>query len=94
MIDPNSPAFPSAMIRPKDYGVEGLTIRAYFAAMAMQGLLANSHGLRCVATTEKSNKELVATYASDAVVFADALIEALNASPRAPSYEEQQEGPQ
>jgi hypothetical protein len=56
---PHEPAF----IYNDDYPEEGLTKREYFAAMAMQGLLANPN-ISCVT--------------SDAVLYADKLIEALN----------------
>ena len=59
--DPNLPDFvKSALNRPN-----GLTKREYFAAMAMQGLLANDSGL-------------ITSKARDAVKAADALIEELN----------------
>jgi hypothetical protein len=48
---------------PKSPVTHGLTKREYFAAMAMQGLLANPN-ISCVT--------------SDAVLYADKLIEALN----------------
>jgi hypothetical protein len=60
MTQPNEPAF----ARPSSYG---LTKREYFAAMALQGLLANRH--EDYLLTEK------------AVMYADALIEQLNKQP-------------
>lgn len=62
---PNDPMFP----RPDDFeGNPGITLREYFAAMAMQGFL---HG--------QQDSEFAAFRAKDAVIAADALIEALNA---------------
>ncbi|MCF8339745.1 MAG: hypothetical protein K9I82_02130 [Chitinophagaceae bacterium] len=59
--DPNLPDFvKSALNRPN-----GLTKREYFAAMAMQGLLAN-------------DSSLITGKVRDAVKAADALIEELN----------------
>jgi len=46
---------------------DGLTKREYFAAMAMQGMIANS-----------ANEETAERFAFAAVGMADALIEALN----------------
>ena len=65
----DSPAFSKAAFYTDEYGIdapqEGLTKREYFAAMAMQGLLANDSGL-------------ITSKARDAVKAADALIEELN----------------
>lgn len=65
MTQPNDPAFP---VSPSDYSAKhGLTKREYFAAMAMQGLLANDTG----------------TFFSifeSSVNFADMLIEKLNST--------------
>lgn len=56
----------------------GLTKREYFAAMAMQGLLANSELLAVGSTGMTSDKAVISSYAEDAVKAADALITALN----------------
>lgn len=58
-----------------EQGATGLTIRQYFAAMAMQGLLANNtyHN-----PNEKHNMITVPALAETAVVYADALIAELN----------------
>lgn len=65
MTQPNDPAFP---VSPADYSAKhGLTKREYFAAMAMQGLLANgSRGSSGVCSV--------------AMWYADALIEKLNST--------------
>jgi hypothetical protein len=54
---------------PAFHGIRALTKREYFAALAMQGLLHYGYG---------------AIAAKDAVTYADALIEALNAKEIAP----------
>ena len=65
----DSPAFAKAAFYTDEYGIdapqEGCTKREYFAAMALQGLLANDSGL-------------ITSKARDAVKAADALIEELN----------------
>ena len=65
----DSPAFSKAAFYTDEYGIdapqEGLTKREYFAAMALQGLLAN-------------DSALITSKARDAVQAADALIEILN----------------
>jgi len=67
MTKPNDPAFP---VSPSDYSAKhGLTKREYFAAMAMQGLLAD--GKRSSDIFESS------------VNFADMLIEKLNSTENA-----------
>lgn len=69
MTNGNEPAFSKAAFYHPDGGIdspqEGLTKREYFAAMAMQGMLANT-------TTQ------YLTLPSYAVQMADALIEQLN----------------
>jgi hypothetical protein len=55
-------------------GEQGLTKREYFAAVAMQGLMANPAYPEMVARGVK----LDATFIAEAVLFADALIEALS----------------
>jgi len=67
MTKPNDPAFP---VSPADYSAKhGLTKREYFAAMAMQGICANS------SLAERSSYN---SFAEWSVQQADALIEALN----------------
>lgn len=70
-IDPNSPAFPNRSYRdPAEDFVwpsPGLTVRAHFAAMAMQGLMA------CAETAGKPEE-----FAKWSVDHADALIAELN----------------
>lgn len=55
----------------------GLTVREHFAAMAMQGHLANIETLRAL-SQDKSPNGLFELTAKAAVEMADALIEALN----------------
>ena len=76
MINPDAPAFPvppPTLVSPATvaFAGPGITIRAYFAAMAMQGLLASG-----------SNND-DADIARYAVVVADALILQLNKKPEA-----------
>ena len=65
----DSPAFSKAAFYTDEYGIdapqEGLTKREYFAAIALQGLLAN-------------DSALITSKVIDAVKAADALIEELN----------------
>lgn len=65
--DPNSPAYPVRFMPPEG-GPNGLTFRQLFAAMAMQGMLADPNA-------SQITPELMA---GAAVEFADALIAALN----------------
>lgn len=68
-IDPNDFAFPSEGSHVLNTG--GLTIRAEFAARAMQGLISSIGSHDLLAADDISH---------DAVMFADALINALNDS--------------
>ena len=61
-IDPNASAFPCDHAIPLP--TSGLTIRAYFAAMAMQGLISDPD----------CDSERYSDFAESAVNFADALI--------------------
>ena len=74
----NDPAFPIPhFARPDgrvDYGLSGLTKRELFAAMAMQGILANP-------CRQTSTSETYAEAAIDGVRYADALLAEL-AKPR------------
>jgi len=77
MLDPNGPAFPvpPPAILTNDNWAEpspGISVRAHFAAMAMQGIMANTH---CCHTP--------AGVALEAVATADALIAELNKKPEA-----------
>ncbi len=54
-------------------GVPGLTKREYFAAMAMQGIIAGNQPVCFVADCEKK-------FAKAALMIADAILTALNAS--------------
>lgn len=85
-IQPHDPIFISDKLMPEDMERlaehfakhKGLTIRAHFAAMAMQGMCASlnawndSDGKPCMATMEPGQ---MATYAAR---YADALIAELN----------------
>ncbi len=67
MTNPNDPAYPSHNKH------HGFTKREYFAAMALQGLLARN--TESPTLTINGVKKY---YEESAVIFADALIEALN----------------
>lgn len=56
----------------------GLTKREHFAALALQGMLANPLGLECAAKSGDTQEKIEETYAADSVRFADLLIKALN----------------
>jgi hypothetical protein len=66
----DSPAFSKAAFYTDEYGIdapqEGLTKREYFAAMALQGMLA------------KYGSDYQVQNAKEAIYWADALIEELN----------------
>lgn len=68
----NEPAFP--ITDERFVAAEGLTKREYFAAMAMQALLA---GFDTQSLADKHIKSHLEQYAHDAVVAADALLAAL-----------------
>lgn len=74
-IDPNAPVFPgqefSSEVGANSHLERGLTIRAHFAAMAMQGMV------RRFSVSQESD-EHIALDARDAVRYADALIAELN----------------
>ena len=83
MTDGNDPAFSRASVfgededRPGnvatyDDGATGLTKREYFAAMAMQGIISDAETVRNVASGPVPIQQV-------AVMYADALIDALNA---------------
>lgn len=69
---PNQTAFP-------DNGRTGLTKREYFAALAMQGMLANPVTIESFTEAYDQGTGLVDILAAEAVAQADALIDALNA---------------
>jgi hypothetical protein len=73
-IDPNAPAFPWPDFRIDGKKASGVTIRAHFAAMAMQGLLAN----QLLEDLIDSGECVYGTIAKDAIKHADALIAELN----------------
>lgn len=54
-----------------------MTIREYFAAMAMQGLLSDAKN-QPLSVAPYAPDEIVALFGKSAVAYADALIEALN----------------
>lgn len=66
---------PNELIQPVIYseqnGYSGLTKREYFAALALQGMLAER-------TTATWKRDEVDARADDAVVWADALVKSLN----------------
>ena len=43
----NIPAFPTVDDRTEDYGTRGMTLRDYFAAKAMQGMMVEVHDPAC-----------------------------------------------
>lgn len=70
VIDPNAPAFPVQgfkEVQGHKIVEDGLTIRAYFAGLAMQGILTSGREVQSGHTAS-----------SMAVMWADALIAALN----------------
>jgi len=71
--EPTSQAFPVAATT-EDVGHFGMTKREYFAALALQGLLSNPED--CDA--EENPEDLAPSYARSSVIYADALIAALN----------------
>jgi hypothetical protein len=75
MTNPNEPAFPVGL----ENHDSGLTKREYIAAMAMQGLCANTGVMTQIAIACKSNPELgTRTLAGMAKMQADALIAELS----------------
>ncbi len=58
----------------------GVTKREHFAAMAMQGMLANSELMKTIDKSTKSGHDLYPTYASLSLLAADALLAALEES--------------
>jgi hypothetical protein len=69
---PNDPAFPS-VLSPEEWA-EGMSVREYFAAKALQGLLASRQSI-----IADDDYQLAARYAAMAVMMADALVVALGA---------------
>ena len=79
MTQPNDFAYPSNIIDPDgrfqpEYNT-GLTKREYFAAMAMQGMIANG------VTIDVDKDYVFKTRAQTCIIMADALIKALNQTP-------------
>lgn len=73
MTNGNDPAYPADAIRQTH---SGMTIREQFAVMAMQGVLAGEHRNWTLNNVEgASHAEAIA---HESVLFADALIDALN----------------
>lgn len=74
----NEPAFASVAYGPcgESHGQDGLTKRELFAAMAMQGVLANEFMIKAIGDMHKKDNEKIT--ANVAVLYADALIKALN----------------
>lgn len=82
VIDDGGPAFPNEEIAMVRQGWPGMSLRAYFAGQAMQGLLANSEGSAYEnpdGTTCKFLAEVQKAIAACSVGYADALIAALAA---------------
>lgn len=90
MIDPRDPAFPQTEDSASEaYISQGINIRAYLAAKAMQGLCANAGlfaafqeprkmGLQGGLTASDMDSIERKAIAAISVAFADALIQALN----------------
>lgn len=72
-IDPNAPAYPVDL----DSHSHGLSIRAHFAAMCLQGLMANQITLMAMGTDKDAHK-IIGEATDMAVTCADKLIESLN----------------
>lgn len=70
---PDRSAFPNRM-------GDGLTKREYFAALAMQGILANDELVTSVAEGANPQESLARAVARHSTIYADALIEALNSN--------------
>ena len=70
--DGNDMAYPSPSLEQP-----GLSIREYFAGLAMQGILAANSGQLCI-EARRSKVEPEDAVARTSVFFADALIAALN----------------
>lgn len=79
MTQPDDTAFPLSDISRDFY--EGLSKREYFAALAMQGLLANPEMTKLADETQGGAIESSDIIASMSVTCADALIQALNNNP-------------
>ena len=79
MIDPNEPAFPAQAKgsdgTPCHEMAYGITIRAHFAALALQGILSN---IGLVQVYQKGGHTDPHAIASGAIAMADALIDRLN----------------
>ncbi len=90
-IDPNGQAFPSERGRvPEVVGTNdqegnghahGLTIRAYFAGLAMQGIIARGVDDREEAAMRKDGRSYEMLVAGMSLLHAEALIAALNREP-------------
>ena len=65
------PAFPTERPAMSEYG-KGMTLRDYFAAKAMQGLLADPEPF----DLWDGDKTIADTYAREAYVYADAMLKA------------------
>lgn len=76
MTNPNDPAFPCYHSTAPS-GAHGLTRREVFAALALQGILANPHTMEAVAPAK--GEKTVEFLCECAAQAADALIAALNA---------------
>lgn len=76
----NEMAHPGAQCMPGEPFIltGGLTKREHFAALAMQGMLANSYWSELMFKSKFDDKKIYSVISKDAVAHADALIEALN----------------
>ena len=81
MTKPTENAFPLVLPVADDFSLEyGLSKREYFAALALQGIIANRGNEVPFVNPEidPSFPELALVWAQDAVAAADALLEVLN----------------
>lgn len=81
-ITGDQPAMPltdATMAHDEDFkNCRGLTLRQHFAAMALQGLLANPELLRVGTMGKTDAEEVMQSFTQDAVMAADLLIDELN----------------
>ena len=85
-LHPHDPIFVNGSLMPEDIDRlaehfakhKGLTIRAHFAAMAMQGLVANPETVTGLQADRLTGQQMLDRIALSSVSFADALIKALN----------------
>ena len=86
MVNPNDPAFPTHILVRDKFGGDphqmtkhpGMSIRTQLAAMAMQGILANSEMTTKIGANYLTAGKCAIHLAQLAKTYADALIEELN----------------